>query len=135
MVCGMPPNRRVFVFLFTESLWRTISNVTGIESERDEQVSLNTGRMNIKWKKTTPLSKRCFLKEGWEGEGRDGIKVYVIPQTLICRSECCDPKRWEKYYNCTSLWFPRTNEEEEDSFTKNACLVFTLGLTFSYVHT
>ena len=100
MVCGMPPNRRVFVFLFTESLWRTISNVTGIESERDEQVSLNTGlkRMNIKWKKTTPLSKRCFLKEGWEGEGRDGIKVYVIPQTLICRSECCDPKRWEKYY-------------------------------------
>ena len=94
----MPPNRRIF--LFTESLWRTISNVTGIESERSEQVSLNTAlkRMNMKWKKTTPLSKCCFLQEGWEGKGRDGIKVYVLPQTLICRSGCCDPKRWQEFY-------------------------------------
>ena len=88
------------VIPFTDSLWREISNTTGIKKERSEQISLNVGlgRMNMKWHKTTPLSKCCSLKEGWEGEGRDGINVYVIPQTLICRATCCNSKRWRKYY-------------------------------------
>ena len=81
----------------TESLWRTLSNTTGKESE---QILLNLAlkRMDISWKKTTALSKRCQLKAGWEGEGNDGIKVYVISQRLICRSSCCVPKRWKEYY-------------------------------------
>ena len=81
----------------TESLWRTLSNTTGI---KDEQIILNVAltRMDISWKETTPLSKCCQLKAGWEGEGNDGIKVYVISQRLFCRSSCCVPKRWKEFY-------------------------------------
>ena len=61
---------------------------------RDEQVCLNFAveEMEVAWNTTTSVSRHCSEREGWEGEGLDGIRVLVFPQNMFCRKNCCKAK-------------------------------------------
>ena len=53
-------------------------------------MSLNEAlkNLNISWNKTTRLSQICSV-DGWQGEARGGLRVFVFPQRLFCRRDCC----------------------------------------------
>ena len=81
-----------------ETLWEHIS---AIAVQRDEQLCLNEALedMEIVWSSTTSVARKCDERDGWEGEGGDGLRVYVFPQHMFCRRACCRPgmSRWELY--------------------------------------
>ena len=84
----------------TELFWGYISAIPTTTLMSD-QLHLNTAlaNMSIVWKtsKWSPVSEICSNTEGWEGRtapaGGDGeiVDVFVLPQNVFCRSNCCNP--------------------------------------------
>ena len=86
-------NLHVFAFV-TETFWRYLSDLSG----QADQMSLNKAlkNLNISWKETTKVSQVCST-DGWEGEADGGLRVFVFPQRLFCRRECCHKHKSERY--------------------------------------
>ena len=79
--------------LFADSLWRHISTLTNKNPDLTEQMYLNNAliEMNAVWQKSASQEEMCAVREGWEGQGDDGIRFYVFPPHVFCRAKCCTP--------------------------------------------
>ena len=94
-------NHKVFS-MCTEMFWGHISAIpaNSIPTTNDQMcLNLALANMSIVWKtsKWSPFSEICSNTEGWEGRtapaGGDGdiVDVFVLPQNVFCRRNCCNP--------------------------------------------
>ena len=110
---------------FSEQYWESMSKV--LPETTNDQARLNVAlkAMDIKWSTGSNGSRRSILKEAWQGKGRGGFTVTVLPSTVMCRArECLKHHRssyyvWhrggkhedgkQKYAAAAKLWYLRTD--------------------------
>ena len=85
-------------FFFSEQYWEGMSKV--LPKSASDQAKLNTAlkAMDIKWSTGSNGSRRSILKEAWQGKGRGGFTVTVLPSTVMCRARECPRRRRSSYY-------------------------------------
>ena len=82
----------------SEQYWESMSKI--LPEVTNDQVRLNVAlkAMNVKWSNSLHGSYRSILKEAWQGKGRGGFTVTVLPSTVMCRTRDCPRRRRSLYY-------------------------------------
>jgi hypothetical protein len=72
----------------TEDFWGRRYHST-LRASEQRVVNVAVQDMNVTWNVQEPLSERCIIKEGWDGQGANGFTVRIIPTQKFCRGDCC----------------------------------------------